>query len=45
VTLDPLPTEALRKTAEYVRQALGKVGISVSLRLRDRITGVAALLK
>ena len=35
VTLDPLPIPTLQAGADYIRQALGKIGINVTLRSQD----------
>ncbi len=41
LTLDPLPSsESFRKVANYLRQALGKIGISVTIRGQDFATFV-----
>uniref|UniRef100_UPI001EF803A7 ABC transporter substrate-binding protein n=1 Tax=Serratia marcescens TaxID=615 RepID=UPI001EF803A7 len=35
ITHDPLPTVVLKRSADYLRQALGKIGIRVTIRSQD----------
>lgn len=35
ITHDPLPTLVLKRSADYLRQALGKIGIGVTIRSQD----------
>jgi peptide/nickel transport system substrate-binding protein len=41
LTIDPMPSsDSFRKVANYIRQALGKIGISVTIRGQDFVTFV-----